>query len=76
VSVEYVRIAAEELLKGAWVYDEFDGIGVTAAHAGKEYLLVYMLDIDKLFEYQIQLARLGTLRKRPLSGLAKVTEEQ
>lgn len=76
MSVEYVRIAAEELLKGAWVYDEFDGIGVTAAHAGKEYLLVYMLDIDKLFEYQIQLARLGTLRKRSLSGLAKVTEEQ
>jgi len=32
--------------------------------------------MDRLFEYQIQLARLSTLHKRALSGLAKVTEEQ
>jgi len=76
VSLDYVRIAPEELLKGAWEYDEFEGIGITAAYGGKEYLLVYMLDMDRLFEYQIQLARLSTLHKRALSGLAKVTEEQ
>ncbi len=76
MSVDYVRIAPEELLKGAWEYDEFEGIGITAAYGGKEYLLVYMLDMDRLFEYQIQLARLSTLHKRALSGLAKVTEEQ
>lgn len=76
MSIEYVHIASEELLKGGWEYEEFDGIGITATHAGKEYLLVYALDIDKLFEYQIQLARLATRRKRSLFGLAKVTEKQ
>ncbi|WP_312211994.1 ATPase, T2SS/T4P/T4SS family [Pseudescherichia sp.] len=61
---------------GGWDFHEFDGIGITAAHAGKEYLLINAVDIDRLFEYQIQIARLGTLHKRSVSGLAQVTEEQ
>lgn len=61
---------------GGWDFHEFEGIGITAAHAGKEYLLINAVDIDRLFEYQIQIARLGTLHKRSVSGLARVTEEQ
>jgi len=75
VSIEYVRISGEELFKGGWEYHEFDGIGVTAAHTGREYLLINTLDIDKLFEYQIQRARLASQHKRTVSGLAQVTEE-
>lgn len=76
MSLDYMRIASEDLLMGAWDFYEFDGIGITAAHAGKEYLLINAVDIDRLFEYQIQIARLGTLHKRSVSGLAQVTEEQ
>lgn len=76
MSLDYVHIAPEDLLMGAWDFHEFDGIGITASHAGKEYLLINTVDIDRLFEYQIQIARLGTLHKRLVSGLAQVSEEQ
>ncbi len=76
MNIDYVCIAPEELLKGSWEYHEFDGIGVTAVHAGREYLLIDTLDIDRLFTYQIQMARLASLHKRAAYGLAQVTEEQ
>ncbi len=59
-----------------WEYLEFDGIGITARSDDEEYLLIHTLTVDKMFEHQLQIARLKSMHKRPVVGLAKVTEEE
>lgn len=75
MSLEFLRISSDELLNSKWAYMEFDGIGVTACADDKEYLLISHLGINDLFTFRIQIARLITQQKRPIIGMALVTEE-
>lgn len=75
MSLEFLRISSDELLTSKWAYMEFDGIGVTACADDKEYLLISHLGINDLFTFRIQIARLITQQKRPIIGMALVTEE-
>jgi toxin co-regulated pilus biosynthesis protein T len=75
VNVGFKRIASEEILSGHWEYHEFEGIGISATHENNEYLLVHIVNIDKLFEYKLQISRLKSMHKRPVVGIAVVSEE-
>ena len=75
MNVDYVRIAPDEILSGQWEYHEFEGIGISATQNDKEYLLVHTISIDKLFEYKLQISRLQSMHKRPVMGLASVSDE-
>lgn len=76
MSLKYLHISSDELLSEHWEYLEFDGIGITARSDGEEYLLIHTLSVDKMFEHQLQIARLKSMHKRPVVGLAQVTEEE
>lgn len=75
MNVGFKRIASEEILSGHWEYHEFEGIGISATHESNEYLLVHIINIDKLFEYKLQISRLKSMHKRPVVGIAVVSEE-
>lgn len=75
MNVGFKRIASEEILSGHWEYHEFEGIGISATHENNEYLLVHIVNIDKLFEYKLQISRLKSMHKRPVVGIAVVSEE-
>lgn len=77
MSVGFKRITPEETLSGLWEYHEFEGIGISASpvQGEGEYLLVHSINIDKLFEYELQIARLRSMHKRPVIGIAVVTED-
>lgn len=77
MSIGFKRIPTEDTLSGLWEYHDFDGIGICAVQpvSEGEYLLVHSINIDKLFEYELQIARLKSMHKRPVIGLAMVTEE-
>lgn len=76
MSLKYLHIPSDELLSEHWEYLEFDGIGITARSDDEEYLLIHTLSVDKMFEHQLQIARLKSMHKRPVVGLAQVTEEE
>ena len=76
MSLKYLHIPSDELLSEHWEYLEFEGIGITARRDGQEYLLIQTLSVDKMFEHQLQIARLKSMHKRPVVGLAQVTEEE
>lgn len=76
MNLGFTRITSEELLSGVWEYQDFEGIGITALLGANEYLLVYNISIDRLFEYELQMSRLKSMHKRPIYGLALVTEEE
>ena len=75
MNIDFKRITTEDIFSGLWEYHEFEGIGINAIHDGYEYLLVHTINIDKLFEYKLQISRLKSMHKRPVIGLAIVTEE-
>lgn len=75
MNVGFKRIVSEEILSGHWEYHEFEGIGISATHESNEYLLVHIINIDKLFEYKLQISRLKSMHKRPVVGIAVVSEE-
>lgn len=76
MSLKYRRILQDDLLSELWEYHEFDGIGITARCDEEEYLLIHTLSVEKMFEHQLQIARLKSMHKRPIVGLAQVTEEE
>jgi len=75
VSLMFLRISAEELLAGKWTYQEYDGIGFTAAIEEAEYLVISHIEINDLFTYQIQISRLVSQHKRKILGIALVQED-
>lgn len=75
MSVVFKRIAPEEVHSSLWEYQEFDGIGIVAINGDKEYILVHGVSIDRLFECNLQIARLKSMHKRPVIGLAIVSED-
>lgn len=75
MNLGFLRIPPEELHGGSWQYQEFEGIGITALQGSQEYLLVYSIGIDRLFEYELQIARLKSMHKRPVVGVALISEE-
>lgn len=76
MSLKYLHISSDDLLSERWEYLEFDGIGITARSDEEEYLLIHTLSVDKMFEHQLQISRLKSMHKRPIVGLAQVTEEE
>lgn len=76
MSLAYLRIEPEELFSERWEFFEFDGIGLTASCEEGEFLLVFNVSVEKMFEHQLQIARLKSMHKRPVMGLARITEEE